>query len=63
MIFFNDRLLRTIALVIGLGLFLLNGKAFGSFDKLSPSLLQDSSNNQMVKVVAFLNPEDRTALG
>jgi hypothetical protein len=63
MILLNDRLLRTIAFVIGIGLFLLNGKAFGSLDRLSPSLLQDSSKDQMVKVVAFLNPEDKPALG
>ena len=63
MIFFNARLFRTFTLVIGFGLFLLNGKAFGSLDKLSPSLLQNSSKDKMVRVVAFLNPEDRPALG
>jgi hypothetical protein len=56
-----DKSLRTIAFVIGLGLFLLSGKAFGSLDKLSPSLLADVSNDQMVKVVAFLNPENSPA--
>jgi hypothetical protein len=63
MIYLNDRLLRTITLVMALGLFLLSGKAFASIDKLSPSLLQDASSDQMVRVVAFLNPEDRPALG
>lgn len=63
MIFLTDRLLRNIALVIGAGLFLVNGRAFGSPDKLSPALLQDTSSGQMVKVVAFLNPEDTPALG
>jgi hypothetical protein len=63
MIFFSDRLIRTTALAIGMGLFLLNGIVFGSPDKLSPSLLQGSSSSRMVKVVAFLNPEDTPALG
>ncbi len=57
-----DRLLRTLVLATACGLFLLNDTSFGSTDKLSPSLLQNSPGDQMVNVVAFLTPEKRPAL-
>jgi hypothetical protein len=63
MIFSNYGHFRTIALAIAAGLFWLSGMAFGSPDKLSPTLVQGSSSGQVVRVVAFLNPENSPALG
>lgn len=58
----HARLQSIGALLIVICLFLMNAKAFGSLDKLSPSLQNLAAGDQKVRVVAFLEPEQKSTL-